>query len=256
MIKLGFRPWKAIPLATSKGIVNHSVRTMSHGVSRHAVMNTGSKNTLIPKAQDILDFWFGAGWEDFSPLEMKPSWMPMWFRTSSETDAALKEKFGDDCEALLQGQYDDWQTSGNVYNAVAGIILGDQFFRNVYRATPKMFAADPKALAWSKAIISNDSYSDLKPIMRTFVFLPLMHSENLVDQDLAMTLYDKEAKRMEAVDGGDEMARFFSMSKGFSERHRTIIARFGRFPHRNAILGRQSSPEEVQGLENGTIESF
>ena len=119
-----------------------------------------------------------------------------------------------------------------------------------------MFAADPKVLPWAKEIIAAGKHTELVPLMRTFIFLPLMHSEELCDQELAAQLYDEEAAKMKDVEGGEEMSKFFSMSGGYSERHKVIIEKYGRFPHRNLILGRQNTAEEERGLEDGSIEKF
>jgi uncharacterized protein (DUF924 family) len=167
----------------------------------------------------------------------------------------ITDNFGKDCEALLRGEYDDWQDA-SAHQALAAIILGDQFCRNVYRGTAKMYEADPKVLLAAKNMVANATYKQLLPVMRTFVFLPYMHSEELADQDECVKLYQELQIAAQSMENGEELAKFAAMSADYAERHRRIVAKYGRFPHRNKILGRDNTAEEAQGLEDGSIEGF
>lgn len=107
---------------------------------------------MDPRAQEVLDFWFGQGWEAAPPSDNFPARSQSWFRGGPEFDAEIMERFGDLCEGLLRGDLDGWQTDGGT-QALAGVIVGDQFFRNSFRGTPKMYAADPIVLPWTKALV-------------------------------------------------------------------------------------------------------
>lgn len=108
---------------------------------------------IAPEAQNVLTFWLGEGWEDAPATDIRGERMPLWFQGSADTDAEITSKFGASCEALIRGDLDSWYEGGNTLETLAGIIIGDQFCRNVYRGTAKMYAADPKILAWAKGLV-------------------------------------------------------------------------------------------------------
>jgi len=213
-------------------------------------------SALHPRAQTILDFWLGEGWESAAANDGRPEKMKVWFQGGPDVDVLIRDTFGNDCQALLRGEYDAWQQGGNVHESVAGIILGDQFFRNVYRDTAQMYAADPKVLPWAKALVAAGKHKELKFFERVWVQLPFMHSENLADQEQCVQLYEDLVAEMQAMADAEGPTKLATLSLDYAKAHRDVVAKWGRFPHRNSIVGRESTPEELEGLKEGTIAKF
>ncbi len=171
-------------------------------------------------------FWFGA---PGSPEHGRKR--EAWFKADDAFDAEIRAAFLDDFEAAARGDLD--AMADRPAGALALIILLDQFPRNMFRGTARAFETDPKALSIAAETVAQGFDQALTVIERTFVYLPFEHSESLADQDRSIALY-------EAL--GD------AESLDYAVRHRDIIQRFGRFPHRNAVLGRDSTPEEAAFL--------
>ena len=169
---------------------------------------------------DIVAFWRAAG----------PG---RWFRKDEAFDREFRERFLAAHEAALRGGFDAW--AQDAPGALALLILLDQFPRNAFRDTPRMFASDPKARAVARQALQAGLDAQVDADLRNFFYLPFMHSEHLPDQDLAVELAGKL--------GGDALR--------YAIIHRDIIQRFGRFPHRNAVLGRATTPEEQRFLDDG-----
>jgi uncharacterized protein (DUF924 family) len=176
--------------------------------------------SLATPAQ-VLDFWFGAG-----PQK--------WFSKDDAFDAAIRQRFLPTYEAAAAGRLNDWQATPA--GALALVIVLDQFPRNMFRGSPRTFAADPLALAVAKRAVAQNFDGQLDLPKRNFFYLPFQHSENLADQERCV-----------------ELSRQNSDAEGvkWAELHADIIRRFGRFPHRNAVLGRVSTPEEQAFLDAG-----
>jgi uncharacterized protein (DUF924 family) len=173
-------------------------------------------------AEDVLDFWF----------QGDPTvWRPCWFTRDRNFDAAIRARFADLLPAALAGQHDAWATTPE--GALALVITLDQFPRNLHRATPRAFAADAKALTLATAAIAAGHDKALTPMQRVFLYLPFEHSESLADQDRSVALFESLG---------------IANVTDYAHRHRDVILRFGRFPHRNAALGRASTPEELAYL--------
>ncbi|HMN75424.1 MAG TPA: DUF924 family protein [Burkholderiaceae bacterium] len=191
---------------------------------------------MTPAATDdaraVLDFWFGA---PGSATDGKPR--AEWFRKSDAFDRAIERGFAPLIEAALAGGLREWDAQPA--SALARIVLLDQFTRNVFRGTPRAFAGDALALAAARALVADGRDLALPPQQRAFAYLPFEHAEDLAMQDESMRLYTR-------LDGE---AQGFAGTLDYARRHRAIIERFGRFPHRNAILGRASSAEEIAFLE-------
>ena len=179
----------------------------------------------------ILEFWFGPA---DGPVYGKSR--AEWFRKDDAFDAVLRERFGALHADVAAGKTAEW--AQNVEGRLAQIIVLDQFSRNMFRNTPAAFASDPSALRLSRVLVVQGGDLSLLPVMRWFVYLPFEHSENLADQDEAVRLFRTLPPGPDA-DGVIE----------YAEKHRAVIRRFGRFPHRNAILGRPSTPEEATFLQ-------
>jgi uncharacterized protein (DUF924 family) len=171
--------------------------------------------------KDVLGFWF------------EETQAPQWFQVNPEFDDLIKTRFSDSYEKASLGIFDDWKNSSD--GCLALCILLDQFPRNMYRGTSKAFATDARALVVAKYALSKGFDQVLTPIKRRFLYLPFEHSENLNDQRKCVELFESMKK-------DDPMGHDYAL------RHLKVIERFGRFPHRNKILGRMNTPEEEEYL--------
>lgn len=181
--------------------------------------------------QEILDFWFGDG-----PTP-PPAKRKLWFKKSEQTDRLIEQKFADTLERAAVGQLDGWADEDE--GLVALVVVLDQFPRNIYRGTPRSFAYDEKARSLTHRAIDAGADLRLGPFKRQFLYLPLMHSEDLTEQKLSMKKYRELADGVAA-----EHKEHFETVYDFADRHFRIIQEWGRYPHRNDILGRQSSEAE------------
>ena len=170
---------------------------------------------------DIIGFWRNAGPE-------------RWFRKVSAFDEAIRLKFEPVHHRAARGEYDAWAKSAE--GALALLILLDQFPRNLYRNSAHAFATDPKARAIARAAVEAGFDREVDPLLRNFFYLPFEHSEDIADQDFGLAL---------SAEAGDEDGL------KWAGLHREIIARFGRFPHRNPALGRITTPAEQAFLDEG-----
>ena len=174
---------------------------------------------------DILHFWRAAG----------PG---RWFQKDEAFDAAIRLKFEPTHHAAARGEYDRWIESAD--GALALLILLDQFPRNLYRGSAHAFATDPLARKVARMALERGHDRAVEADMRSFFYLPFAHSEDPVDQALSVALSEAQAREM-----GDE-----GLAK-WAHKHADIIARFGRFPHRNAAMGRETTPDEQAFLDEG-----
>ncbi len=178
----------------------------------------------------VLRFWFGeseaAG---AGPVRRE------WFVKDETFDALIARQFGTAVESALAGGFDDW--SATPRPALAQVILLDQFPRNLFRGLPRSFAGDARALAGARRIVASGWDRAYTPVERWFAYLPFEHSESLDDQDEAVRLFGLLRDDPAAGDAYE-----------WAVRHRDVIVRFGRFPHRNPILGRPSTAEELAFL--------
>ena len=164
---------------------------------------------------DVLKFWFGLGHDD-------------WWSGSAELDHRIKQRFLKLWAEKRQLPVGAFLT--DPLTALAGVILFDQFPRNMFRGHADQFATDHLALSIAKAALDNGLEAELQPKERGFLYMPFQHSENLGDQDRGVLLF---------TELGD------TEQLGYAKKHREIIERFGRFPHRNAVLGRSPRPDEI-----------
>lgn len=183
-------------------------------------------------ARAVLDFWFGA---PGSATDGKPR--AEWFRKSDAFDREIERRFAALIERALAGGLRGWDAQPQ--SALARILLLDQFTRNVFRDTPRAFAGDALALAAAQALVASGFDRALSPQQRAFVYLPFEHAEDPALQDVSLRLFTRLAAEAEGFEG----------SLDYAKSHHAIIERFGRFPHRNAILERASTPEELAFLE-------
>jgi len=171
---------------------------------------------MTPTKEDVLEFWFG------EPAN--------WWKKDPAFDAEIVDRFGELHAAIERGDHEDWRATPS--GALAYVIVLDQFSRNMFRGTARMFASDAQALAAARDAVERHHDADLPADRRAFLYMPFMHSEDLADQERGVALF-------EALSPGQTK---------YSVAHRDIVARFGRFPHRNEILGRTSTPEELEFL--------
>ena len=174
----------------------------------------------IASPEDVLVFWF----EEIEPRQ--------WFRKDADFDALLDERFGELQQAACKGELWYWRDTPR--GRLAEIILLDQMSRNIHRGSPLAFAADPMALTLAQEAVRVAADQQLEVMQRVFLYMPYMHSESLRIHQLAMTLFDQ---------AGMESNLHFEI------RHKQIIEQFGRYPHRNEILGRSSTAAELEFLK-------
>ena len=186
---------------------------------------------LDPCAADVLAFWFGAPGSAESGMARK-----IWFTKDAAFDAQIGERFGALVDAALRGELTEWASTPR--GALARLLLLDQFTRNAFRDTPRAFAGDALALVGAQALVASGGDKLLAPVERGFAYLPFEHSESLAMQDEALRLFGALA-----IDAPGQASLL-----DWAWRHHAIVARFGRFPHRNAIIGRASSAQEIKFL--------
>jgi uncharacterized protein (DUF924 family) len=197
----------------------------------------------IDDVENVLRFWFPENLSsDHQVLVRQFEW---WFRGGG--DAEILERFVPLLEQASRGELDHWVESPR--GRLALIIVLDQFSRTVYRGTPRAFAQDSKALDLARDGLANGHYAALQtPWEKTFFFLPLGHSEELVHSEAAVKFAEELVE-----DAPSELRKILEHSASQARGHRDIIARFGRHPHRNEVLGRLSTPEELEYLASGQL---
>ncbi|RRD41950.1 DUF924 domain-containing protein [Comamonadaceae bacterium OH3737_COT-264] len=170
--------------------------------------------------QAVLDFWFN---EDHQPL---------WFKKSEDFDAKIRERFAALWQQAVYSELDGWRET--LQGRLAEIIVLDQFSRNLFRDSPIAFAQDNMAVALAQEAVRQPGFADMQPTERHFMLMPLMHSESRRIHEQAVALFERYTTPY-ALD--------------FEIKHKVIIDRFGRYPHRNAVLGRESTAEEIAFLQ-------
>lgn len=187
-----------------------------------ATKNTSTSSDPLQTPNDVLHFWF----EELTPKD--------WFNPSNpdELDTTIRKRFASLLQKASACELYDWRTTPD--GSLAEVIVLDQFSRNIYRNTPKAFAQDPLSLALSQEAIAKGFDKELSSKQLGFLYMPFMHSESPVIHEKAVELYS---------------APGLEFNFGFEMKHKVIIDRFGRYPHRNAILGRESTPEEEAFLK-------
>lgn len=189
--------------------------------------------------QPLLTFWFGEESDDVTRAKRQA---PLWWGKNSDTDALLASRFGDQASAAAAGELAHWAEAAE--GRLALILLLDQLPRNIHRGTPAAFAQDAKARDLCLKGLSLGADLALPPLGRVFFYLPLEHAESREQQARSVTLF--EGLAAEQADG--PARETFTGFADFARRHQVIVERFGRFPHRNAILGRASTEEETDFL--------
>jgi uncharacterized protein (DUF924 family) len=196
----------------------------------------------IKRSQEVLQFWFPSQFtRDQAAAVRQFQW---WFRGGGEVE--ITERFSSLMEQATQGELDDWADEPR--SRLALILILDQFSRTIYRGTAQAFAQDQTACALTLEGIHLGHYAALEtPFEKTFFFLPLGHSEDLKNSELAVKFADQLAKNEL------EHRALLEFSAAQARRHRDVITRFGRHPHRNEVLGRRSTPQELEYLARGQL---
>jgi len=194
-----------------------------------------------PAAQELLAFWFG-------PRPLRPAAAPernrLWFGADADFDRALETRFMSLVIAAQSGVLEHWTTDDE--DCLALILLLDQLPRNLYRGQAQAFASDGDALALARSLAASGRLAQLGYCESAFALMPYQHSEDLQTQEQGVALY-----REQAQNAPDEWREIMQDYCRYAEQHLGIIERFGRFPHRNAVLGRSDTEEELQWLREG-----
>lgn len=186
-------------------------------------------------------FWLG---ESQSSPEAGLARKDWWYRGGEIVDNEIRARFGQYVELACQRKLMDWAESGD--GALASILLLDQFTRNIYRHTPAAYGGDACAFEIVEAVVAKGLDHELHPVSRIWLYHPFHHSEHLVEQDNGLSLLEQLK-----ASASDEWQPYVQHSINGWTRHRNIVARFGRFPHRNEVLGRESTEEELAFLSKG-----
>ena len=176
---------------------------------------TMNENSITPS--DVLDYWFSEKSKQF------------WFASTPQVDNEIKVRFESVWEKAAEGEYSQWRETAD--GSVALIVILDQLPLNMFRSDPKGFQTENMAVEVALNAINNGFDEELNDEKLLFLFMPLMHSENIDHQNLQVYLFDK-----------------YNFNLEFSKHHRDLVKKFGRFPHRNEILGRMSTMEELDYL--------
>jgi uncharacterized protein (DUF924 family) len=196
---------------------------------------------VTSEAEAVLRFWLDDASRSPDHATARNA---VWFGRDPGLDAEICERFGTRVEAARTGDLDEWLETPR--ELLAWVILVDQFSRNVYRDSAAAFEADPRARAAALRALSLGWDRELAPIERVFLYLPLEHSEALVDQDRCVALCAALGAEV-----AEEWKPIFENYSQYARKHREVIARFGRFPHRNRVLGRPDTDEEREYLSAG-----
>ena len=196
-------------------------------------------------AEDILAFWFADAEDDPSKAEQRSAF---WFKSQRETDELIKQRFAPAVRDAGRGLFSDWESQPR--SRLALIILLDQFPRNIYRGTPAAFQYDTQALDLTRRGIAAGHLWTLATVEQAFMLMPFQHVEDLAAQREGMMLFERMLER-----AAPEWRSFAEGIVKYARMHLELVERFGRFPHRNAILGRASTPAEEEYLRSHS-ESF
>lgn len=194
----------------------------------------------VSEIDAVLDFWFGTCGADGA---LDPQKQKIWFGDGRRHDAAIRERFGALHASASRGELDnEWTATPQGHMAL--VVVLDQFSRHIHRGAPAAFAQDPAAQRLVTAGLDRRVDRQLVPAQRAFFYMPFEHAEDLELQRLGVRCFDGLARTV-----GEPHRREYESFLDFAQRHLAIIERFGRFPHRNAVLGRPSTPEELAFLK-------
>jgi uncharacterized protein (DUF924 family) len=196
---------------------------------------------MIANPDSLLQAWFG---EDLDTPQAIAARSRLWFAANDSFDDLLREQFGGVPDRALRGELASWRDEPR--STLALVLALDQLPRNLFRGTPQAFAYDSAGLELSRWALSRGFDTQLHPVEAAFFYFPLEHAESPSLQSECVTLFRALLQR-----APDLLSDQFQSFLSYAERHQSVIERFGRFPHRNGILGRSSTPEEAEYLEAG-----
>jgi len=202
---------------------------------------SGAHEHVSAVSEEVLHFWFG---DSLDSLDAMATRRELWFAQRDAFDRSIEARFGSLPHRAFRGEFDGW--SQEARPALALVLILDQFPRNLYRGSPRAFESDSKACEIAVFVVEAGLDRELHPVEASFLYLPLEHSEDLVVQDRSVELFEKLVSRAPV-----DLQPMFDQFLAYAIRHREVIRQFGRFPHRNAVLQRHSTPEEVAYLESG-----
>jgi uncharacterized protein (DUF924 family) len=196
---------------------------------------------FLPNAQQVVDFWLD---DSVTGPKAAVAQKDRWYRGGPEVDREIRERFAPAVNRALAGSHSNWTATS--VGALGLVILLDQFTRTLFRGTAKAFSGDEYALTTLQNVIASDLHRDLPVPGRIFLYHPFHHAESVTAQDRGIELVRDMLGQYPA-----EWHAYIQQSVDGFTRHRNIVAQFGRFPHRNAVLGRQTTAEEQAYLDGG-----
>lgn len=196
---------------------------------------------LDPRAEKVLDFWFRDSVQSDDAIKGR---MSVWFGSDQQVDDAIELRFASLMESAREGGLQSWRDLPR--GRLALVLLFDQFPRNVYRGTANAFATDDAALELCLKSIDDSRLLEISPIEQVFLLMPLQHTESETLQERSVREFDRLLERIEP-----ERRQYFKGFADYARLHCDIVKRFGRFPHRNAVLGRENTDEEKLYLLQG-----
>lgn len=196
---------------------------------------------MVTKPTEVIEFWFGDALVSAEQAKLRAK---LWFSRNDEFDREIERRFGSLPESAARGELDAWR--GDASSTLALVLVLDQFPRNLFRKSPRAFAFDPLARNVALGAISCEFDKSLHPLQSSFLYLPLEHAEEIELQERSVQLFEQLFARAQV-----DLHDLFGSFADYARRHRDIVRRFGRFPHRNEVLDRPSTPEEIGYLESG-----
>ncbi len=196
---------------------------------------------MTTNSKEIVDFWFGNALT--TPEEYGPRAI-LWFSQNDDFDRDIQIRFGSLSEQAARGKLDAWRKEAS--SALALVLVLDQFPRNLYRSSARAFEFDPLARDMALEAVSSGFDKALHPLQAVFLYLPLEHAEDIELQNRSVQLFTQLA-----AEAPSELRTKLELFTSFAQRHHDVINRFGRFPHRNEVLDRHSTPAEIAYLESG-----
>ncbi|KAJ1951606.1 hypothetical protein FBU59_000010 [Linderina macrospora] len=223
---------------------------LQKGPALRGVARQLAGRTYMTKAESqelferINNFWFGES--DKLHDAGQVSFQKWWFQPNSKVDAEIKSEFGAAHSNVIKTKEHVDMAKETPEGTLSMIILLDQMGRNMYRGQPEAYAGDQIARSLAMYMVRRKFHEQLRLVKQSFVYMPLMHAEDIEAQDLSVQMYTELAEQLQAPDEDAKNTGFAT----FAEMHRDVIREFGRFPSRNAALGRESTPEELEWLKN------
>jgi uncharacterized protein (DUF924 family) len=200
---------------------------------------------------EVLSWWFG-DWDDARPMQDDDPNLRRWWREDPSVDLQARERFSQLHAEVADGTHDAWEEHAR--GALAKVIVLDQLSRRLFRGSARAFRWDATARGVTQRALERALDRDLRPIERVFLYLPLMHAEDRATHRRALALYSDLAEETE--EAGLLRADYYRQVVGLEIRHKAVIDRFGRYPHRNFALERTSTPEELAFLKDDDVDEF